>query len=140
MSSCVIRPFDICHYERALALWQRTPGLGLSAADHREPIVRFLARNPGLSFVAELENELVGTILCGHDGRRGLIHHLVVDAQMRRQGLGRRLMEAALAGLREQSIGKAHLLVFESNGDGLAFWRRTAEERTELALFSVVSG
>lgn len=139
MSSCIVRPFDIAHYFPALALWQRTPGVGLSAADDLDPIVRFLARNPGLSFIVELDGDVVGTILCGHDGRRGLIHHLVVDAQVRRRGLGSQLLDAALAGLRRQGIDKAHLLVFQSNSDGLAFWRRTAVERQELVLFSVTS-
>jgi ribosomal protein S18 acetylase RimI-like enzyme len=135
----IVLPFEIAHHDRATSLWQRTPGVGLSAADERTQIARFLERNPGLSFVVELKGELVGTILCGHDGRRGLIHHLVVDAPLRRRGFGGRLLGAALDGLRQQGIDKAHLLVFRSNEDGLAFWRRHSVERSELALFSVAT-
>jgi ribosomal protein S18 acetylase RimI-like enzyme len=135
--TCTVLPFEIWHHDRALALWQRTPGVGLSPADERAPIARFLERNPGLSFVVEDDGELAGTVLCGHDGRRGLIHHLVVDARLRRRGLGERLLGAALDGLHRHGIAKAHLLVFNDNEDGLAFWRRQAVERVELALFSV---
>ena len=119
-------------------LWKSTPGVGLSSADEKEPIEGFLARNPGLSFVAEHEGMIVGTILCGHDGRRGLIHHLVTSASFRRRGLGRLLLRAGLQALRADGIEKCHLLVFQSNESGLAFWRSvSATERKEMALFSI---
>jgi ribosomal protein S18 acetylase RimI-like enzyme len=137
----LIRNFTSADYAAAMALWQATPGVGLSDADRREPIERFLARNPGLSFVACAGSELVGTVLCGHDGRRGLIHHLVAAAGHRRQGLGRELLNSALRALRREGIDKCHLLVFQSNADGLAFWRSvSATERTELVLLSIVTG
>ena len=135
-----IRSFEPQDFPAAKALWQSTEGIGLSEADEREPIERFLLRNPGLSFVAYEQGELVGTILCGHDGRRGLIHHLVVSAGHRRQSLGRKLLRHAIAGLRAQGIDKCHLLVFTANTEGLAFWRRVAAvERKELALFSLTT-
>jgi ribosomal protein S18 acetylase RimI-like enzyme len=133
-----IRSFEPHDFAAAKALWRSTDGVGLSDADEREPIERFLLRNPGLSQVACEGDALVGTILCGHDGRRGLIHHLVVSTRHRRQGLGHALVRQALAGLRAQGIDKCHLLVFTANTEGLAFWRRVAAvERKELALFSL---
>jgi ribosomal protein S18 acetylase RimI-like enzyme len=58
----------------------------------------------------------------------------------RRRGIGRALPARALAALRREGIDKCHLLVFRSNAAGIAFWRRVgAEERTNLALFSVVT-
>lgn len=135
-----LRPFDPADYDAAHALWARTPGVGLSAADERGPIERYLARNPGLSFVAEEGGALVGTILCGHDGRRGLIHHLMTVPGARRRGIGRALLRAGLQALRAQGIDKCHLLVVGDNEPGLAFWRAVgAAERTELALFSILT-
>lgn len=137
----VIRSFHPSDHVAAMALWRSTPGVGLSDADERAPMERFLARNPGLSFVAVDGPGLLGTILCGHDGRRGLIHHLVVSPAARRQGLGRRLLAAGLQALRAQGIAKCHLLVFRDNREGLAFWRGvSAVERVELALYSVSTG
>ena len=133
-----IRHFSPSDYPAARKLWQATPGVGLSAADECAPIEKFLSRNPGLSFVAYDGDELVGTILCGHDGRRGLIHHLVSAQSHRRRGLARQLLQSARDGLRGAGIEKCHLLVFQSNQDGLAFWRAVAAtERRELALFSI---
>ena len=134
----VIRTFSPDDYLAARKLWEVTPGVGLSCADEQEPIRHFLARNPGLSFVAEEDGRLVGTILCGNDGRRGLIHHLVTAPAARRRGIGRELLRKGLVALRSQCIQKCHLLVFRSNADGLAFWRAVqASERNELALFSI---
>lgn len=133
-----IRPFAAEDCAAALALWQAIPGVGLSAADRRQPIERFLTRNPCLSFVAEVQGQLVATILCGHHGRRGLIHHLVVSPAARRRGLGRALLIHALEALRLHGIDKCHLLVFRNSIEGLAFWRAvSATERHELALFSL---
>lgn len=133
-----IRPFLPTDHAAALSLWQSTPGVGVGAADQRQAIERFLARNPGLSFVAEQDGELLATVLCGHDGRRGLIHHLAVAAHARRRGLARALLLAALRALRAAGIDKCHLLVFRSNSEGMAFWHAlSASERHELALFSL---
>lgn len=133
-----LRAFEAADHGPALALWRRTPGVGLSAADEAAPIAAYLARNPGTSFVAEVDGRLVGTVLCGHDGRRGLIHHLVTDPGCRRQGVARALVRAALDALRDAGIGKCHLMVFGHNGEGRRFWQAVgAVERTELGLFSM---
>ena len=84
----LISPFEMRDYPVALALWKSTEGLGLSSADESGAIEAFLLRNPSLSFKATIDGQLVGTILCGHDGRRGLIHHLVtvvIASEMRRR-------------------------------------------------------
>lgn len=133
--------FTMAHYDGALALWRRSEGLGLSAADERVPMAAYLARNPGMSFIALDAKRIVGTILAGHDGRRGLIHHLVVEREFRGAGIGRRLVERALRALKSEGIDKAHLLVMADNEAGKAFWRKVgAKERVELALFSVEMG
>ncbi len=133
-----IRPFLEADYAQARALWEQTEGVGLSRADEPAAVARFLQRNPGLSFVATAANDIVGTILCGHDGRRGLIHHLAVRSDQRRQGIGRRLLRAGMAAIAREKIDKCHLLVFRRNEDGIAFWRQVgAADRSELLLFSI---
>jgi N-acetylglutamate synthase len=132
--------FEPHHIPGALALWQRSPGIGLSGADRPDRLAAYLARNPRSSFVAIDGNELVGTVLCGHDGRRGLIHHLVVTPSHQRMGLARSLLRAGLQALRRAHIDKCYLLVIKSNEPGLAFWRAVgADERVSLSLFSVAT-
>jgi len=133
-----IRVFEPEDHAQARGLWGSTEGVGLSNADSFENVCRFLERNPGLSFVTTDKQMVVATILCGHDGRRGLIHHLAVASSQRRRGLGRALVQRALAALRQEGIQKCHLLVFHQNAAGRAFWGRIgAEERTSLGVFSL---
>jgi len=73
-----IRVFRAEDHAQAWGLWEASEGVGLSSADSFENVSRFLERSPGLSFVAIDGQTIVATILCGHDGRRGLIHHLAV--------------------------------------------------------------
>jgi len=139
MSLC-FRAFKSEDHLQAHTLWASTEGVGLSDADSPENIRRFLERNPGLSLVATDDDVLVATVLCGHDGRRGLIHHLAVASSHQRRGIGRELVRRALTALREEGIQKCHLLVFHENVSGRAFWERIgAEERTTIGIFSLLT-
>ncbi|WP_337926706.1 hypothetical protein [Paenibacillus caui] len=71
-----ITEMTIDDYEGAYRLWKNTKGMGLSAADSRESIASYLQRNEGLSFVCKQDGQIVGTVLCGHDGRRGFMYPL----------------------------------------------------------------
>ena len=120
----VLYPFTAVHYDQAIALWQACPGIGLSDADTRCGISKYLDRNPGTSFVAFDGDRLVGTILNGHDGRRGFIHHLAVHPDYRHRSIGRQLAEATLAALRAEGINKVHLFVLNTNATGIEFWQK----------------
>lgn len=124
-----IEQFTLDAYDEVLALWRRCEGIGLSDADTRESIGGYLARNPGMSFVAKAEGRVIGAVLAGHDGRRGFIHHLAVLPEFRGRGLGRKLTDSALDALRHAGIRKCHLFVMASNADGTAFWEATGWER-----------
>lgn len=117
-----IEEFLPAHYDEALALWKRCEGIGLSEADEREPLQKFLNKNPGLNFVAIEERRIIGTCLCGSDGRRGYLYHLAVDPSHRRKGIGKGLVERTLKALADLGIQKCHIMVYGSNVSGLAFW------------------
>lgn len=123
LSRIAVEPLLIECYDQVLALWQRSPGVGLSSADERGSIATYLERNPGMSFIARFDENIVGAILGGHDGRRGYIHHLAVDEVYRRHGIGNRLVDTCLAALEEVGIQKCHLFIFHENLDGIAFWQ-----------------
>lgn len=78
----MIRSMCIEDYEAIKQLWLTTSGMGLNDVDDSyEGISRYLKRNPTTSFVAEVDGEVIGSILCGHDGRRGFIYHTTVKKQ-----------------------------------------------------------
>lgn len=118
-----IRRMKIEDYDALYQMWIAC-GNGLNNLDDsREGIEKYLKRNPETSFVAEAEDGVIaGAVLCGHDGRRGYIQHMCVDPQFRRRGIGRRLVDAALAALRTEGIHKVALVAFKKNALGNAFW------------------
>lgn len=132
-----IRPMTLADYDAVMALMSGTPGIAVRAADSPEAIGRYLARNPGLSLVAEADEGLIGCAFCGHDGRRGYLHHVVVAPARRGQGLGRALVARALDGLAAQGIWKTHLDVFADNDTAIAFWQATGwQRRGDIVRFS----
>ncbi len=132
-----IKDFNMDDFQEVLTLWRHSEGIGLSSADSPERIAAYLERNPGSSFTAWDGQRLVGAVLCGHDGRRGYLHHLAVDNEYRRLGIGRRLSDACMAALAAQGIDKAHIFVFGANQDGITFWQKAGwYRRHELVLMS----
>jgi N-acetylglutamate synthase len=109
-------------YREVLALWQETPGVGLNESDAEQAVAAFLERNPGMSAVAVTAGAIVGAILCGHDGRRGYLHHLAVGAGHRRRGVARELLARSLRQLALAGIPKCNVFLFSDNEDGAAFW------------------
>jgi len=124
----VTREFLIEDYDAALQLWQRVEGLEIAEGDEREGVTQFLLRNPRLSRVAIDGSAVVGVVLCGHDGRRGHIYHLAVDPAHRRYGLGKRLVQECLDGLRRAGVVRAIILVADYNLGGAEFWKRAGWE------------
>ncbi|MEJ2132221.1 MAG: GNAT family N-acetyltransferase [Gammaproteobacteria bacterium] len=132
-----LRSFRIGDFESVNVLWRSFDGVGLSASDSREGVRRFLDRNPGLSFVWEAHGRILGAIMCGEDGRRGYIHHLVVDASARRKRIGEKLVQASLEALTVRGILKCHIFVFGENLGALEFWRAIGwHDRDEIAMLS----
>ena len=109
-------------YEQAYDLWI-VCGNGLNDKDDSpEGIEKYLKRNPATSFVATCDGKVVGVILCGHDGRRGIIQHACVSPDYRRLGIGNKLVELALGALKDEGINKVLLVAFKKNEGGNAFW------------------
>ena len=109
-------------YDAVMALWQDTPGLCLNDSDTREGIAAFLERNPGLSVVARVGGKLVGAVLCGHDGRRGYLHHMAVAENWRGDGIGSAMADACLAGLLRQGIRECKIFKLSTNSGAEQFW------------------
>jgi ribosomal protein S18 acetylase RimI-like enzyme len=135
--STILGGMDAGDYKAVMALWTESEGIGLSTSDSLESIEKFLQRNQGLSFVATVEMDIVGAVLCGHDGRRGYLHHLAVARSHRRRGIGRRLVTQSLNALGKRGIEKCHLVVFESNPAARDFWHNIGWTlRKELVMMS----
>jgi ribosomal protein S18 acetylase RimI-like enzyme len=133
-----VRAFRIEDYDGVVALWRRTEGVGLNESDTRRAIAAYLRRNPRMSFVAERDDRIIGAVLCGHDGRRGYLHHLAVSKRHRQRGIGQQLVAACLAKLHRVGIQRCNIFIFANNAAGIKFWAHTSWKlRTELRLMQI---
>jgi len=119
-----IEELTAAHIPGVLAFWTGMEGIGLNESDTPERLASFLVRNPGLSRVAFQGDALVGAVLCGHDGRRGTLHHLAVAPAARGQGIGRSLVDDCLRALGVCGIQKCNIFLFANNAAGRVFWEQ----------------
>lgn len=116
-----IRVMTTADYDGICDVWKDHDGIN-PVDDSLEGFAKYLKRNPTTSFVAEDNGRIVGTILAGHDGRRGLFHHVVVLPEYRGKGIGKMLAESAMEALKKEGITKVLLVVFKDNDIGNGFW------------------
>ena len=136
-----IRAMTIEDYDAVIELMKRTPGVTFRDADSREATQRYLERNPGLSFVATVDDEIVGCLMSGHDGRRGYLQHLVVEPSHRRKGIANALVETCLAELERLGIVKSHVDVLKSNEVARSYWSSQGWAlRTDIDRYSFIRG
>lgn len=128
----MIRAMKIDDYDQVYALWMTIKGFGIrSIDDSKEGIERFLKRNPTTSVVAEEDGKIVGSILCGHDGRRGCFYHVCVHKDHRRKGLGKAMVVYAMKALQEEGVNNVSLIAFAKNDIGNAFWNTIGWNKRE---------
>ena len=121
----VITPMVPEDYDEVRALWLTIRGFGIRTLDDsREDIDRFIRRNPTTSVVARVNGKIVGSILCGSDGRQGALYHVCVAREYRRRRIGTQMVGFCMHQLRYMGINKVSLIAFTRNDAGNAFWNK----------------
>ncbi len=130
----IIRVMTMEDYPRVFELWSGIKGFSMrSIDDSAEGVEIFLKRNPDTSVVAEENGEIVGAILCGHDGRRATFYHVCVREDHRRRGIGKQMVVWCMNALKAQRVNKVALIAFTANDVGNAFWNEIGwTHRTDL--------
>ena len=114
-------------YDELFKLWNSTEQSRRAlnpVDDSREGIERYLKRNPNTCFAAVQDGRIIGVILTGHDGRRGIIHHMCVHPEFLRMGIASHLVSLAEEALKKEGIQKVFGLVFADNEAGNLFWEK----------------
>ena len=133
----IIREMTIADYEEIFEMWQTTTKRALSEADEKSHIERYLNRNKGLSQVAVVDGKIVGTVLAGHDGRQGFIHHMAVMPEYRRHHIGQKLAKTAVEKIKAEGIAEVYIFSFRDNSVGQSFWKNLGfEKRDDVFVFS----
>lgn len=119
-----IRVMTIDDFEQVHELWMGIHGFGIrSIDDSYEGVERFLKRNPTTSVVAVKDGKIVGSILCGHDGRRGCLYHVCVHEDYRKHGIGKSMAVACMRALQAEHVNKVNIIAFKTNEIGNHFWQ-----------------
>ena len=125
MEEIRIQPMTVGDYDDVRALWMTIRGFGIRTLDDSPAdIRRFILRNPTTSVVARAGNRVVGSILCGSDGRQGALYHVCVAREYRRRGIGTHMVGYCMHQLRLMGINKVSLIAFTTNEAGNAFWNK----------------
>ena len=137
-----IREFSFdSDYDPVLRLWRGIEtGMHVGPSDAPEEIKKKLERDPDLFLVSETEGEIIGTIIGAFDGRRGMIYHLAVHSDYRRQGVGQALLSEVEKRLRAKGCIKCLLIVVEDNKSAKRFyeesgWKLVPEDRVFAKMF-----
>ncbi|MGB8337744.1 MAG: GNAT family N-acetyltransferase [Burkholderiales bacterium] len=119
-----VRVFTIAEYSKVIEFWSNIDGLALDEfADTAEAIAAFLERNPGFSAVAlDANDQIIGAVLCGHNGRAGALYHLAVAEPHRGKGIALALVSHCYAKLTEAKIPRCNIFVYSDNDEGNRFW------------------
>ena len=112
-------------YPSARLLWENAgDGIQLRPSDDPEEIRKKLQRDPDLFLVAEADGTMVGTVIGGFDGRRGMVYHLAVAEPYRKQGIGEMLMDELERRLKAKGCIRCYLLVTVENESAMRFYKK----------------
>lgn len=127
MISSTIKIREFCFpsdYESVYRLWRSIEkGVHVGRSDTPAEIEKKIARDPDLFLVAESNGDIVGSVMGGFDGRRGLVYHLAVAASFRGMGIGSRLMDEVETRLRAKGCLKCYLLVTSDNPEAEGYYQ-----------------
>lgn len=133
IASIKIRPFRPSDdYQAVIELWDRAgPGVHMGRSDTFDEISKKLSRDPDLFLVAEDDGEVIGAVIGGFDGRRGLVYHLAVAERYRGQGIGLELMSILEDGLRDRGCLRSYLLITKDN-PAIEFYKKQGWQMLDL--------
>ena len=130
-----LRPLTMDDFQQVTNLWRSTDGM--SQLESAEELGRFLTRNPNCSILAEENGQLLGAILCGHDGRRGYMYHAAVSALARGRGVGRTMGDYCIGQLRDLKIQRVTLFTLDDNCPAKEFWKHLGfRQRHDITQFA----
>ena len=120
-------------YEEVYDLWENAgSGIHLRRSDEPDEIAKKLQRDPDLFLLAEIDGRIVGSVMGGFDGRRGMMYHMAVAKPLRHKGIGTILMEALERRLKEKGCIRYYLLVAKDNTKAVDFYQKRGWEIMDL--------
>lgn len=118
---CAIRPATEGALAAVLELWAAADA-DPTVTDTRESLRRLWTTDDQALLVAELDGELIGSVIAAWNGWRGSLYRLAVDPRYRRRGLATALVREAEMRLRERGAVRIDAIVAEDDVAAAGFW------------------
>jgi ribosomal protein S18 acetylase RimI-like enzyme len=133
----ILREFQFpSDFPQVINLWKNAgPGIHLRRSDEKDEIIKKLQRDPDLFLVAEIDQVIIGSVLGGFDGRRGMVYHLAVDDFYRKRGVGSTLMNELESRLKQKGCIRSYLLVTRENINAIRFYENSGWELMDLLIY-----
>jgi len=136
-ATITVRPLEVDDLPKVQDIDHKSTGR-FRAPTYDDPLSACLGGDLGLSYVAEINGEVVGFIFgwlmdsfwLYHEGAR--IEMVGVDPVHRQRGVGRHLLEAFLRGCREKGVREVHVLVHNHDPEFKAFLGKSSFQPAEL--------
>lgn len=123
-------------YPAIIDLWSNAGrGIHVGRSDTAEEISKKQTRDPDLFLVAEADGQIIGSVLGGFDGRRGIVYHLAVKEAYRRNGIGQALMDELEKRLQSKGCLRCYMLVTKDNETAIHFYETSGWEKMDLHVF-----
>ncbi len=133
-----IEQFTMEMYQEVKQLWEKT-GLTLGKSDTEEEVERALSYAQDLFIIGKKQDKIVAVVMGAFDGRRGYVHHLAINPEYQRFGLGKEMMEELHNRFRKKKIVKVHLFIEVDNEGVIDFYKKVGwHSREDLAMMSFV--
>jgi ribosomal protein S18 acetylase RimI-like enzyme len=98
---------------------------------HEEGVLRLIGRDAGALLVACAQDVVGGALIAAWDGWRGSMYRLAVVPELRRSGIGRRLVEAGQERLRAEGAVRVTAMVARDEQDAVGLWLAAGYLRDE---------
>lgn len=125
----VIREFVEEDYRECLRVWEET-GLYVWYMDNKRDIMTLHRMNPDLFLVADVNGEVVGTVMGVFSGNLAVVYHLGVLPGFQRRGIGSALLGEIERRLRER--GARYYMIFNhsTHSPARGFYRKMGLKST----------
>ena len=130
-----IRNYHQSDKESVISLWKEVFNPNQY---HNDPEVAINMKNKcndNLFFIAEEDNQIIGSVIAGFDGHRGWLYYLAVHPSYRRKGIGTLLVRKALKELEKLDCLKVNLQIHGDNKTVIDFYEKNGfllEERISM--------
>jgi len=126
-----IRVFRQEDFEEVITLWERCDLLR-PWNDPEMDIERKVNHDVSLFLVAEVNGEVVGTVMGGYDGHRGSAYYLGVHPEYRGRGIANALLNRLEKKLIARGCPKIQIMVREDNDVVLGMYERLGYEHSDV--------